>query len=127
MLLSLGLTLLGVVSLLALPLLIARLPDDYFARTPQALERGSVHWFLRISKNLLGSILLLLGVLMLVLPGQGLLTILIAVILLDFPGKRRCEIWLVRRPHVLNVLNRLRRRAHRPPLTLEPGSPPQID
>ena len=113
---SLGLAILGLVSLLALPFLLARIPTDYFV-TPPALTRcGSTRWLGRIAKNLLGVILLLLGIAMLVLPGQGLLTILAALILLDFPGKRRLERWFVMKPRLLGALNSLRARAGCPPI-----------
>ena len=61
----------------------------------------------------------MIGVLMLVLPGQGVLTILIGLTLLDFPGKRRFVRRLLMRPRVFRVINRLRRRFGRPPL--KPG------
>jgi hypothetical protein len=54
-----------------------------------------------------------------VLPGQGLLTILIALILLDFPGKRSLERRIIARPKVLRAVNGLRTKAGRPPLHLE--------
>jgi hypothetical protein len=47
-----------------------------------------------------------------------MLTILIGVMLLNFPGKRRLERWLVSRPRVLPVINRLRARFGKPPLLL---------
>jgi len=62
---------------------------------------------------LLGLFLSLPGV-----PGQGILTILIGVMLLNFPGKRRLERWLVSRPRVLPVINGLRARFGKPPLLL---------
>jgi len=55
---------------------------------------------------------------MLVLPGQGLLTMFISLMLLDFPGKRRLEQSIVRRPIILRSINWLRERHHRPPLEL---------
>ena len=55
---------------------------------------------------------------MLVLPGQGILTILAGIMLLDFPGKHRLLRWIVAHPQVLRTLNWLRRRGH-PPLYLE--------
>jgi hypothetical protein len=109
-----------VVSLALIPILIARLPPDYFVH-----ERREPYWLRRLSpalrvavvvaKNLLGFIVLVCGVLMLVLPGQGLLTLLIGLSLLDFPGKYRLERWLLGRPRVMRGLNWLRRRLHKPP------------
>lgn len=106
---------LGVASLIALPVLLARIPSDHFVAPPKAVRAGSLQWFGRIFKNVFGAVLLLLGIVMLVLPGQGLLTIIGALVLLDFPGKRRLERWLVLRPKVLRSLNRLRARVGRPP------------
>ena len=70
-------------------------------------------------KNLVGGILLLGGIAMLVLPGQGLLTMLIGVSLMDFPGKRTIERKLVSRPVILETINRVRQRFDRPPLLIE--------
>ena len=75
-------------------------------------------------KNLGGYALVGAGVAMLVLPGQGLLTILIGLGLIDFPGKREFERWIVCRRPVGRALNWMRRRAHRPPLVLPDCRPP---
>jgi hypothetical protein len=55
---------------------------------------------------------------MLVLPGQGVLTILAGITLLNYPGKRRLELWLVRRPAIHRAIDWIRRRAGRAPLEL---------
>ena len=73
-------------------------------------------------KNVVGWFLLLGGIAMLVLPGQGLLTILIGVSLMDFPGKRAIERKLVSRPLVLQAINRIRQRFDRPPLLIDEHS-----
>ena len=75
--------------------------------------------FLRILKNVAGAIALTAGFLMLLTPGQGVLTILVGVILCDFPGKRTLERKLIARPLVLSTINRIRRRHKRPPIVLE--------
>ncbi len=49
-------------------------------------------------------------------PGQGLLMVLIGLMLVDFPGRRRVEKALARRPGILATVNRLRARFSRPPL-----------
>ena len=59
------------------------------------------------------------GLILLVLPGQGLLTILIGLLLLDFPGKRAVELKLVRRPGIAAFLNRMRARHGRPPFVVQ--------
>lgn len=123
--LSLGFAFLGVTSLLALPFLVARIPADYFTRPRTLTAPGSAQWLGRVIKNLLGWLLLLIGVAMLILPGQGLLTIFAALILIDFPGKQRFERWFIQRPQVLRAMNSLRKRAHRPPFEFpSKGQPP---
>ncbi len=67
-------------------------------------------------KNAVGTMLLAAGIAMLVLPGQGILTILAALALLNFPGKRTLEMWILHRPSILRTVNWLRRRAHQEPL-----------
>ena len=107
-----------VLCIVLLPIVVARLPADYFVarrqRTPQASTAGGI--VLRVLRNLLGFVVLLAGLLMLVLPGQGLLFVLI---LLDFPGKRALERRLVRRPSILKLLNGMREKRGKPPLRID--------
>jgi hypothetical protein len=74
----------------------------------------------RIWKNLAGILLILLGIAMSLpgIPGQGLLTVLMGVMISDFPGKRRMERWIASRNGVLPALNKLRARYGKPPLQL---------
>ena len=111
--------------LVALPWLVARIPADYFVgdrpppprslRTGQPRHPASV-WATRCLRNAAGLVLIAAGVAMLVLPGQGVLTILAGLMLTDLPGKRRLERSVVRRPLVLRGLNALRRRRRVEPL-----------
>jgi UPF0716 family protein affecting phage T7 exclusion len=78
-----------------------------------------IHISLVALKNLLGFVFVAAGIAMLVLPGQGLLTIFIGILLLDFPGKRAVERWLVRLPRVLQAANWIRQRYGRPPFEFE--------
>ncbi len=114
------LTLLATV--LLLPLLVARLPQDYFYREHRPPVPDTDHWALRYSllifKNLLGAVLLVAGVAMLVLPGPGVVTLLGAFALLNLPGKYRLERWLVSRPQVRAAISLMREKAGRPPLHL---------
>lgn len=122
----LGLTLFGIASFVAgvvgMPLFFARLPADYYSgRERRALglpepKRSPLALVLRVLGNLFGLVLITLGLLMLVLPGQGLLTILVGTFFVDFPGKRRLERWLLAKGPVLRAINRLRKRAGQPPL-----------
>jgi hypothetical protein len=52
-------------------------------------------------------------------PGQGILTILLGLMLLDLPGKRAWEQKLVKRPKVLQTINQLRGKFGKPPLVLD--------
>lgn len=110
-------------SILALPWLVARLPEDYFVHDddpPSAiLRRPGAVTASRLLRNALGVLLLFAGVAMLVLPGQGLLTIIVALGLIEFRGKRALQRRLVSRPSVLSTLNKIRARAGKPPLVLE--------
>lgn len=115
-------------TLLAIPIILVRLPANYFdERYPRSWMRDH-HPVLRliahVLKNVVGAVFLLAGIVMLVLPGQGLLTILIGVSLLDFPGKRRLEARLIGQRSVLKAINSMRERFGRPPLTIAPRENP---
>ena len=55
---------------------------------------------------------------MLILPGQGVLTIITRLIFLDYPGKFRFERSLVRNKLILNSMNRIRRKLDKPDLII---------
>ncbi len=106
----------AVASLVALPWLVARLPADYFVATP--LDRGKLRgneWLALAGRNAAGGVLLALGVIMCFTPGQGLLTILMGIVLLDVSWKHRFERRLVRVRGVATGLNWLRAKAGREP------------
>jgi len=110
-------------TLAAVPWLVARIPSDYFShhrrhRTPWADAHPAFRLALIAAKNLLGVLVILAGLAMLVLPGQGLLTLLLGIMLLDFPGKYKMERRIVSWGPVLRTINRLRRRAGRKPLEM---------
>ncbi len=110
-----------IASLIIIPILIARIPTDYFSDRQRHTSRSQrLHPFLFAAliafKNLLGVVLILGGILMLVLPGQGLLTILIGVTLTDFPGKYAMERRLVSQPSIFNAINWIRAKAGKEPL-----------
>ena len=100
------------------------MPADHFSRPPgqdSAARRHPVlRWTLIILKNAAGVVILPLGVVMALplVPGPGLVFILVGLSLLDFPGKRSLERRLLAVPAVLRFLNRVRARFHRPPLVV---------
>ena len=111
-------------TLIAIPMILVRLPADYFdTRTPRHWMKDH-HPALRLSglvvKNVVGIVFLLAGFAMLFLPGQGLLTILIGVSLMDFPKKRALEAKMVGQPTLLGVINSMRLKFGKPPLTMAP-------
>ena len=105
-------------TLLLVPWVIIRIPEDYFVRTSPTESTGT--WLGRaglcIVKNVLGWIFILAGIAMLVLPGQGVLTILLGISLTDLPFKKRLERWILSRPKIQRGLNWIRRKANKPPL-----------
>lgn len=111
-----------VATVLLLPVLVARLPQDYFYREHRPPQAHTGHWLLRyallIAKNLVGAVLLVAGLAMMVLPGPGIVTVLASFALLNLPGKYRLERWLVSRPAVRVAITQMRERAGQPPLHL---------
>lgn len=113
-------------SLVAIPILIVQMPADYFLRSEPA--RGSwrrrhpvVRVAVLIVKNVLGLALAVAGVIMLFVPGQGILAILIGLSLVDLPGKRAFELRLIGSPTVLHAINAIRAKAGHLPLRLPEG------
>jgi len=113
-----------VLSVVLVPILVARIPADFYVRERDLRRRPGharawlSHWVIVIAKNTLGLVLLVAGAAMLFLPGQGLLTILAGLALVDFPYKRELELRLLRAPAIARVVGWLRRRAGEPPLRL---------
>lgn len=123
-----------VASLVFVPWLVVRIPHDYFLtprrpRSPIADHHPVLRWVGLIAKNVTGCILLLAGIAMLLFPGQGMLTIAVGILLVDFPGKHRLERRIIRTRPVLRSVNWLRRKAHAQELVLEPNTadPAEID
>jgi ABC-type amino acid transport system permease subunit len=108
-------------TLIGVPLLIIKLPENYLLdQRAHSLRRYVVGTPLdipyRIGKNLLGGVLVVCGLAMLVLPGQGLLTILAGLLLLTFPGKKRAIQAILQRKGVVRAANWIRCKANQPPL-----------
>lgn len=113
-------------SLIAIPFILVRLPTDFFdIRVPRPWMEDH-HPVLRVLghlvKNVVGTIFLFAGFLMLFLPGQGILTMLIGISMLDFPGKRKLEAKLIGQPAVLNTINGMRDKFGKPPLVIAPDA-----
>jgi hypothetical protein len=113
------------ISLAIVSVIMVKIPPDYFQKDrPRKLwadKHKAVRFLGIFGKNLLGVVLVVLGILMSVpgVPGQGILTILLGIMLLDFPGKQRLEHRLVSRPQVLSAINKLRHKFGKPKLVLD--------
>ena len=110
---------LGIVSFI-----LVKLPADHFSKSRKtkfwAGPRPAIHAAKVIGKNIAGVLLVALGVVLSLpgVPGQGLLTVLLGIMLLDFPGRHRLEQKLLSKPSIVNTINRLRGRFDKPPLQL---------
>ena len=119
-------------SLIVIPLLVVRIPTDYFTRS----RLSSASWRIRhpvlrllllILKNVLGLTFVLAGIAMLVLPGQGVITILIGISLLNFPGKRKLELRIIQQPAILRAINWMRAKSQHPPLQVPPRTVSMVE
>lgn len=124
--LGVGLFLLSLsISFAAIVIVLVKIPANYFSsHYRQDFLPGSswiVRWGAVIMKNLLGLFLVVLGLVLSLpgVPGQGLLTILLGLILMDIPGKRPLEARIIKRPAILSAANRLRARFNKPPLMMD--------
>ena len=109
-------------SLMGLSWLISIIPHNYFVdkkRVSFIKMKNPLMWLpIVIIKNSIGLILILCGILMLILPGQGVLTIITGLIFLDYPGKFKFERLLVRNKLILNSMNWIRRKLNKPDLII---------
>lgn len=117
----------SILSVAAVTVVLVRLPATYFRHdyvSPLAGRHPFVGWVWLILKNILGALLILFGVLLSLpgVPGQGLLTVLIGLMLVDFPGRRRLERRLVSRPSVLTAINAVRARFGQATLQVNSGA-----
>ena len=103
-------------SIILIPVLIINLSPDYFTKKRESLYHYK-HPFIRYSvlilKNILGYILILLGVAMLFLPGQGLLSIAVGILFINFPGKKKLEYKFFSNKKIGGIVNLIRRRANK--------------
>lgn len=113
------------ISLGIVAIIMVKIPANYFSKehSPEFLAGypPAIRIVGFVGKNLLGVLLVALGIVMSLpgVPGQGILTILLGIMLLDFPGRRNLELKLVSRPRVFNAINKLRHRFGKPSLVLD--------
>ena len=108
-------------SLLTIKWLVALIPSDYFIQKNNSEFRSNypIFWLISIIiKNLIGYTLIIGGILMLVLPGQGLFTIFIGLMLSNYPGKFYIERKFIAIPSVLKAINWLRKKSNTPSIKI---------
>ena len=113
------------ISFAAIGIVMVKIPAHYFStHYKQDFLPGSpwlVRWSAVILKNILGFVLIAIGIVLSLpgVPGQGILTILLGLIMIDIPGKRPIEARIIKQPAVLAAVNKLRAKYDKPPLELD--------
>ena len=110
-----------IVSLLSIGWLVSLIPNDYFINRKESKFKLNypITWIISsIVKNIFGYVLICGGILMLVLPGQGLITIFIGLMLSNYPGKYFIEKKIIAMPKILRTINWLRKKSNEPPLIM---------
>ena len=110
-----------VISAISIGYFIKKIPHDYFLDDKRGVSeyknKNPILWIITlVLKNIIGYFLIMGGILMLVLPGQGLLTILVGLMLSDYPGKFKLEKKIIRTNLVLKTINWYRIKSNIPPL-----------
>ena len=110
-----------VFSLISIKCLVALIPSDYFINRNSSkfkIAYPSLWLVSTIIKNILGYTLIIGGILMLFLPGQGLFTIFVGLLLSNYPGKFYLERKLIAMPKIYKTVNWLRKKSNQPPLKI---------
>lgn len=113
------------VSVIVTLVVLVRLPADTFVREHAGLplegQPKAIRWAALVAKNIAGWLLIAVGIVLSLpgIPGQGLLTVLLGIMLVNLPGKRRVERWILGRKTVKKTTDKLRARFGRPPIELE--------
>ena len=113
-------------SLIVIPWILVQIPSDYFShKKRQKHQWGSypsvIRLILLLMKNILGFIFIISGIIMLLIPGQGIITIIVGIILIDFPYKYKIEQWIISHPAILRSINQLRAKAKQSPIERSSG------
>ncbi len=114
-----------VISFASIGIVMVKIPANYFSSHYQRDFLPGSPWLVRwgavIAKNIAGVFLILLGIILSLpgVPGQGILTILLGLIMIDLPGKRPLESSIIKRPVVLSAVNKLRHKYGKPALIMD--------
>jgi len=113
-----------IASLVLIPWILIQIPSDYFFHKKRQKQKWCnqlpiVRLVFLLIKNILGVIFIISGIIMLFIPGQGIIAIIIGVILTDFPYKYKIERWIINRPVILRSINKLRAKAKQGPIEVQ--------
>jgi len=103
-----------ILSIVFIPFIVINLSPEYFKYKRKSLidyKNPILRYFVLIIKNILGYIIILLGIIMLFIPGQGLLSITIGLLFINFPGKKKLEYKFFTNKKISSAINAIRRRA----------------
>ena len=98
-------------SLFLLRYVILRLPEDYFIKVSSISKSNSKSLkkiIVRIAKNALGFLLTICGIILLFTPGQGMITILIGLCLIDLAIVNQFKKKIINNSKVQKALNWIR-------------------
>lgn len=113
------------ISFFSIAVVMVKIPENYFSsdyvRDFMPDKPWLVRWSVVIIKNAFGAFLIILGIILSLpgVPGQGILTILLGLIMVDIPGKRPLEAKIIKRPSILSAVNNLRARYKKTPLIMD--------
>jgi len=113
------------VSYVVVSIILIKIPANYFHSDYEhhfVSDRHPVFRAVAIAgKNVLGVLLIITGMILSLpaVPGPGLLTIFIGLMLTDIPGKRVLEAKIIKRPAILSAVNKLRQRYGKPALVMD--------
>jgi hypothetical protein len=102
-----------VAGLVAIPWLVRRLPPDYFVRP--APRRSLI---VRVLRNVIGIVAIVAGVAMLVLPGPGIVALVMGLTIIDLPVKQKILRKLFEREKIQEGLQKLRSKAGKQPFVI---------
>ncbi len=105
------------ISIFLIPVFIKNIPTDYFINNKyhQMNINNTKQFIIIIGRNIIGFILIIVGVIMLFTPGPGIITILVALFLMKFKNKAKLEYMLVKNNATFKALNYLREKVNKEP------------
>ena len=103
---------LSILSILFVPFFLGTIPADYLNNKP----KRNTNIFKIIARNIFGIFLIAIGIVLLLLPGQGLLTMVAGLLLIDYPCKYKIEKNFFSKPKVFKAINWARQKIKKPPL-----------